>query len=104
MCGACRTFCKFNEELANHILTKHQEIPDGTIYGVVKEKLFKFFGLPIVNSNQRDIRYRCGCGKIYGCSSSLKIHIIKKHGGRKPEGTKGGKFRNPKNMVSVPEK
>ena len=57
----------------------------------MKDKLFKFFKLPDFNTgaNQKEVKYKCGCGKIYGCASSLRIHVIKKHDGIRPPGTRG---------------
>lgn len=38
--------------------------------------------------------YKCGCGRVYTCSSSLNLHIKKNHQFVVPEGTIGG----PKNL------
>lgn len=44
-CGRCYLHFKFNEELALHLKQNHEDIPDGTVYGLKQETLLKFFKL-----------------------------------------------------------
>jgi hypothetical protein len=90
MCGFCGQFFSFNEELAYHIKSFHDgELPEGTIYGITKKKLFDYFSMPLISRGQAPpgAKYRCGCGNVYGCTASLRYHVKSKHQGIKPPGT-----------------
>jgi hypothetical protein len=67
-----------------HINKIHKgDFPDGSIFGLKREALFKFFHIstPKTNPNRRYYLFKCGCGKEYSCSSSLYYHIKKVHDG-----------------------
>lgn len=67
MCGCLEAF-GFVEQLAIHVDKSHQgKIPDGSIYGIKKQALMKFFYIPYArpqaNPNRRIYLFKCGCGR-----------------------------------------
>jgi hypothetical protein len=68
-------------------------MPEGTIYGVRKDRLLKYFHIPFEKSVYLYDKYKdqifCGCGKKYTSTSSLAFHVMHDHRGIAPENTIG---------------
>ena len=47
--------------------------------------------------------YICGCSKAYGANSALFTHVVRKHDGEEPEGTKKPSSENSKGNRGRPK-